>query len=222
MRLTLSAVLMLGVLVLQPSAAAQDVARTDEHYVVQFDQESGEALSDFIAVSRGILERPIRFSPEEVDGVRIHVVDPVIVPRDDYPLFFQAVLRAYDFLVVAAGPVGATSLSIRRISHELARPGRPGGCQAPTVPVDSLHLYADDRSTLITTHISLTLIDAHTAARILAATPNVHTEQVRSAGRHDSLVITGFAQDVWRAYRLVGRQDVPPLIARPTPNDETR
>jgi hypothetical protein len=111
----LLASMLLAVLIIQPSAAAQTLVNTGDCYVVQFDEERGGKLTDFIALAEVILGRPIEDVHQEAAGVRIHISGPVSVPHGDFDQFFLAVLRAYGFILTDYGPVGATSLSLWRI-----------------------------------------------------------------------------------------------------------
>jgi hypothetical protein len=85
--------------------------------------------------------------------------------------------------------------------------------------VESLHLHAQDRATLITTSIPLVHVDSCSAMRILAPLFDVQiddqVELLHPVGDRDSLVITGFGTNVWRAYQLVLLMDVPPSRAQP-------
>jgi general secretion pathway protein D len=219
MRSMLPAALVLVVLVLQPPTAAQNIVSSDGHYVLQFDEANGEKLIDFIDLTKVILGRPIKYLPQEMSDVRIHIAGPMTVQHDDFYLFFQAVLRAYGFIVVDYGPEGSTFLSIQRIQGG-ATQGRGGGgfakAQAPIVPVELLHLYSQNPAELITTSIPLKYVDARSAMSTFNPFFDSQIEQVRSVDNSNSLVITGFGTNVWGAYQLVGLVDVPPFTPQPT------
>jgi hypothetical protein len=215
MRPTLLAAILLAVLIIQPSLAAQILVNTGDCYVVQFDDERGEKLTDFIALAEDILGRPIEDAHQEAAGVRVHISGPVSVPHGEFDQFLLAVLRAYGFLLTDYGPVGATSLSLWRIPGKGPSSWGGGGCKAPVVPVESLHLHAQDRATLITTSLPLVHVDACSAMRILAPLFDDQVELLHPAGDRDSLVITGFGTNVWRAYQLMVLVDVPPSPAQP-------
>jgi type II secretory pathway component GspD/PulD (secretin) len=217
MRSKLLALLMFLVVFGLPEASAQDITTSDDHFILQFDEENGEKLLDFIDLAKVILGRPIKYVRQEVSEVRIQIVGPITVKRDDFELFFQAVLRAYDFIVVNYGPDGSTFLSVQKITAGGA--GRTGAfvkAQAPIVPIDELEAYSQNPAILITTSIPLKYVDARNAMSTFNPFFDTQIEQVRSVENSNSLVLTGFGTNVWGAYQLVGLVDVPPFTPQPT------
>ncbi len=213
-----------------PPLAAQDVtsvqiqdpadasASPRDALVLQFDEENGEKLVDFIDLAKVILQKPIKYNRPEVSDTRIQIVGPITVVRDDFYLFFQAVMRAYDFIVVDYGPEGSTFLSVQKITA--GGGARAGGAfvkaQAPIVPQEDLVKFKDNPAVLITTSIPLKYVDARNAMSTFNPFFDTQIEQVRAVENSNSLVLTGFGTNVWGAYQLVGLVDVPPFTPSPT------
>ncbi len=200
-----------------PAPLPQDITTSGDEFVLQFDEENGEKLLDFIDLAKVLLGRPIMYKRAEVSDARIQIVGPIRVQQKDFYLFFQAVLRAYDFIVLDYGPQGSSFLEIRKISAGGAGRGGAGPkSQAPIVPMELLHLYAQNPAVLITTSIPLKYVDARNAMSTFNPFFDTQIEQVRSVENSNSLVLTGFGTNVWGAYQLVGLVDVPPFSPQPT------
>jgi general secretion pathway protein D len=221
MRLKLLATLVFSAALQAPELLArptQDyITASDGGYILQFDEENGEKLIDFIDMAKVVLSRPIKYNRAEVSDTRIQIVGPITVQQEDFYLFFQAVLRAYDFIVVDYGPEGSTFLSVQKITAGGA--GRGGTfvkAQAPIVPVEELEAYSQNPAILITTSIPLKYADARNAMSTFNPFFDTQIEQVRAVENSNSLVITGFGTNVWGAYQLVGLVDVPPFSPQPT------
>ncbi|MFT7464947.1 MAG: general secretion pathway protein D [Pseudohongiellaceae bacterium] len=189
-----------------------------DSYVFQFDEENGEKLIDFIDLAKVILQRPIKYAPTEIGDVTIFIVGPLTVEKAKFYQFFQAVLRAYDFIIMDYGPKGSSFLSIQKIGGGGAG-ARGGGAfiksKAPIVPMDRLEEYSEDPATLITTSIPLKYIDARSAMASFQPYFDTTIEGIRNVENSNSLVITGFGTNVWGAYQLVGLVDVPPFKPQP-------
>lgn len=205
-------------------AAAQDIQEvpgdTDEaigHYVLQFDEAKGELLSNFIDLAKVILQRPINYNPQEIGDTAIFITGPIRVEKARFFQFFQAVLKAYDFIVMDYGPKGSSFLRVQKIGAGAAgvRGGGTLKAQAPIVPMDNLEFYSQDPATLITTSIPLRYIDARSAMASFNPFFDTQIEGIRNVENSNSLVITGFGTNVWGAFQLVGLVDVPPFEPKP-------
>jgi general secretion pathway protein D len=214
----LAAALVLAALLgpLLPSARAQNIEVFGEDYIMQFDEQNGEKLEDFINLAQKLLNRPIRYDPGDVSNTIIRIIGPQKIRQERFFQYFQAVLKAYDFLIVEFGPNGANFLSVQKMQQG----GRPGGTgilksQAPVVPLEELDRYEDDPATLITTSIPLHYVNARDQLTTLQNMFDSTIEQVRHVENANQLVITGFGTHVWGAWQLIKLIDLPPY--KPTP-----
>lgn len=199
------------------SVTAQDptVDETGKYLTLQFDETTGEKLENFIHLARQILDVPISYDPTEMNNVIIRIIGTPKVEREYFFEFFQAVLKAYDF-VVADWMESGGFYKIQKI--QAAGPGRGANfkSQAPIVPAERIHEYANSPATLITTSIPLKYIDGRAAMATFNPYFDTQIEGIRNVENSNSLVITGFGTNVWGAYQLVGLVDVPPFKSMPT------
>lgn len=218
-------VLLLALMLAGPSSRAQDIQELpgDEatgspgYYVLQFDEQKGEALTQFIDLAKVLLQRPINYQPQEIGDTMIFIAGPIRVEKDRFFQFFQAVLKAYDFIVMDYGPPGSSFLRLQRIGGT-GGAGRGAAAlrpSAPIVPLEDLERYSQDPATLITTSIPLRYIDARSAQASFQQMFETTVESIRNVENSNSLVITGFGTNVWGAYQLVGLVDVPPFEPQP-------
>ncbi len=218
----LAAALVLSVLptLLAAPAGAQDINVFEGKYTLQFDEQNGEKLEDFINLAQKLLNRPIRYEPTEVANVQIRIIGPQTIEQERFYQYFQAILKAYDFLIVEFGPDGANFLSVQKITPGGGGRGGGGGAgilksQAPVVKVEDLDDYENDPATLITTSIPLHYVNARDQMTTLQNMFDPQIEAVRHVENANQLVITGFGTHVWGAWQLIQLIDLPPY--KPTP-----
>ena len=84
---------------LLPSARAQNIQVFEDDYIMQFDEQNGEKLEDFINLAQKLLNRPIRYDPGDVSNTIIRIIGPQKIKQVRFFQYFQAVLKAYDFLI---------------------------------------------------------------------------------------------------------------------------
>jgi general secretion pathway protein D len=199
-------------------ATAQDITEVGDKYVLQFDEQNGEKLEDFIDLAQKLLGRPIRYDPGEIANTKIQIIGPQSVEKARFYQYFQAVLKAYDFLIIEYGPEGANFLSVQKITAGGRQGGGAGGTiksQAPVVAIEDLHKYEDDPATLITTSIPLKYVNARDQLNTVQPMFDTSIEIVRPVDNANQLVITGFGSHLWGAWQLIQLIDVPPF--KPTP-----
>ena len=208
----------LALLLSAPGAQAQniEVDPTGEYFVLQFDEVNGEKLEDFIDLAQKILQRPIKYSRAELGDTRIQIIGPQKVAIDDFYKYFQAVLKAYDFIVVNYGPQGSDFLSVQKLGGAGPR-GGVGGIKPNAVVIDvsEIAFYKDDPGVLLTTSVPLKYVDARTANTTFATMFDQQIEQVRAVENSNSIVFTAFGTTLWGAYQLVQLIDVPPFKPQP-------
>ncbi len=207
----------LALLLVTPRAGAQNIEITPdgESYVLQFDETNGERLDDFIDLAQKVLLRPIKYQPNEVGETRIFILGPQSVRIADFYQYFQAVLKAYDFLVVDYGPPGSTFLSVQKVQS--GGPRGTGGVKPQPIVIDVSEIpnYRNDPATLLSTSVPLKYIDARTANTTFTGVFDSPYEQVRAVENSNSVVFTAFGTSLWGAYQLVKLIDVPPFKAQP-------
>ena len=205
-------------------AAAQDtgpdITVFEGKYTLQFDEQQGEKLEDFINLAQKLLNRPIRYDQQEVANTQIRIIGPQVIQQERFYQYFQAILKAYDFLIVEFGPKGANFLSVQKIGPAAGARGAGGGAgilksQAPVVKVEDLQQFENDPATLITTSIPLHYVNARDQMATLQNMFDAQIEQVRAVENANQLVITGFGTHVWGAWQLIQLIDLPPF--KPTP-----
>jgi len=105
-------------LLLAVPASAQDITMQGDEFSLQFDETEGEPMSDFIDLAQKLLNRPIKFTPGDMSdpNARIYILGTQRIKRDQFFQYFQAILKAHDFLVVEYGPEGSNFLSIQKIT----------------------------------------------------------------------------------------------------------
>ncbi len=213
-----AALLLACLALLAPRAAGQDITILGDDYSLQFDEQEGEKLDDFINLAQKLLGRPIRYVPQETGDVTIRIIGPQKIQQARFYQYFQAVLKAYGFLIAEYGPDGANFLSVTKITPGGA--GRAGSgvaiaSQAPVVALEDLDTYENDPATLITTSIPLKYVNARDQLTTLNNMFDNQIEQVRAVENANQLVITGFGTHVWGANQLLKLIDLPPF--KPTP-----
>jgi general secretion pathway protein D len=216
----LSAVLLALALVTAIPAAAQDITIQGDEYVLQFDETEGEPLIDFVDLAQKILQRPIRYTPQDLGPeVRVYILGPQRVKQAQFKQYFQSVLKAYEYIVIEYGPTGSNFLSIQKVS-QTGQP-RPGTgtmfilSQAPMVSVDDLDAYQHDPAQLITTSMPLRYVSGRDALGTFSSYFSNPPEQIRNVENTNALVVTGFGSHVWGLWELIQLIDQPPF--KPTP-----
>jgi general secretion pathway protein D len=215
-----TAVVLLLALFGGPSLFAQDITVQGDEYILQFDEADGEPLVDFVDLAQKILQRPIRYTPGDMgQEVRVHIIGPQRVKKDQFKQYFQSVLKAYDYIVIEYGPEGSNFLSIQKITPGGGpRPGSGGmfiASQAPIVGVDDLDRYRHDPAALITTSYPLRYVSGRDALGTFSTYFSQPPEQIRNVENTNALVVTGFGSHVWGVWQLVQLIDQPPH--KPTP-----
>jgi general secretion pathway protein D len=215
-----SAVLAALTLLLAGPLAAQDITVLEDSYYLQFDEADGEPMADFVDLAQKLLDRPIKYSPGDMNAAeaKIYILGTQRIRKDQFFQYFQAILKAHDFLVVEYGPKGSNFLSIQKIGAGPARPGSGGTfmqTQAPVVDVNTLDLYEHDPATLITTSMPLKYANARDAMGTFGPMFNTPPEGIRNVENTNSLVVTGFGSHVWGLWQLIQLTDQPPFKPEP-------
>ncbi|HZL98943.1 MAG TPA: secretin N-terminal domain-containing protein, partial [Planctomycetota bacterium] len=209
------------VLALAGPSLAQDISVQGDDYFLQFDETEGEPMSDFIDLAQKLLNRPIKYTPGDVSdqNARIWILGTQRIKRDEFFQYFQAILKAHDFLVVEYGPEYSNFLSIQKIQPGGGGRAGAGGTyyatQAPVVDVNDLDDYEHDPATLITTSMPLKYANARDALGTFSTLFSQPPEQIRNVENTNSLVVTGFGSHVWGLWQLIQLTDQPPFKPEP-------
>ena len=208
-------------LLLAVPASAQDITLQGDEYLLQFDETDGEPMSDFIDLAQKLLNRPIKYTPSDVSdaNARIFILGTQRIKRDQFFQYFQAILKAHDFLVIEYGPEDSNFLSIQKMTPGGGGRAGSGGTywqtQAPVVDVNELDKYEHDPATLITTSMPLKYANARDALGTFSALFAQPPEQIRNVENTNSLVVTGFGSHVWGLWQLIQLTDQPPFKPEP-------
>jgi|RhiMethySRZTD1v2_1073278.scaffolds.fasta_scaffold08287_3 general secretion pathway protein D len=206
-------------LLLARPLAAQDITVQGDEFFLQFDETEGEPMQDFIDLAQKLLNRPIKYTPGDMSdpNARIWILGTQHIKKEQFFQYFQAILKAHDFLVVEYGPEGSNFLSVQKITPGAG--GRGGSTfyttQAPVVDVNDLDKYEHDPATLITTSMPLKYANARDALGTFSALFSQQPEQIRNVENTNSLVVTGFGSHVWGLWQLIQLTDQPPFKPEP-------
>lgn len=201
-------------------SVAQDITIDGDDYHLQFDETNGESMADFIDLAQKLLNRPIKYTRGDLEdqNSRIYILGSQRIKRDEFFQYFQAILKAHDFLVVEYGPEDSNFLSVQKLGGAQGRPGGPSsfiGTQAPVVSVADLDKYEHDPATLITTSMPLKYANARDAVGSFNGMFSQPPESMRNVENTNSLVVTGFGSHVWGLWQLIQLTDQPPFKPEP-------
>lgn len=195
---------------------------------IAFDEVDGTPLEEFLEFARVETGLPLDWRPVDVKDVWLRGHGATVMPRDGFFAYVQAVLRAYDFLLVPYGTVAlpgrpapegsATGLLAVRSANATGGAGvKPGyvKSQAPLVSADMLDVFRDDSGIVVTTSFQLEHVNVQEATNMLQSYfTDPMFESIRAVGTSNSLVATGYAPT------LVGIRDLLRLIDVPQSPEE--
>src|SRR5262245_27271738 len=119
MKLATSMLLALGIAAFLPTLApAQNVVQDQNNFIVTFDEEQGTALAEFITVYQRITGKVIHYEVKEIENIKIFQLGTKTVPKDRFDIYFGAVLRNLEFLIVQFGPEDAGFLALRKLGQQ--------------------------------------------------------------------------------------------------------
>lgn len=223
----LAPLLVAASVLLAPGARAQTVDfDTEGNILIQFDEIDGTPLEDFIKLCEIRTGKQFTYSPEDVQSVRLRFIGRKVLPEKEFWRYFQAVLRAYDFVVVPFGnakPPNAEGaddepdtgfFAIRRPTPTGGGPGgKPGyiKSQAPIVSPEQLDAFRYDPGIVLTTSFTLRYVAVQEAVNMLQTYfTDPMIESVRAVANSNSLVVTGFAQTLYGIKYLLQLVDTKP------------
>ena len=217
-------VLALFALLAAPSATAQNIEFDDDgNILIQFDEIDGTPLDDFIKLCEIQTGKQLNYNDNDTKDVRMRFIGKKILPRDQFWSYFQAVLKAYDFVVVPYGNIQAPGrpedgpdtgfFAIRRSAGNAVGGTKPGyiKSQAPVVSPQQLEAFKYDPGIVLTTSFTLKYVNVQEATNMLQTYfTDPMLESVRAVTNSNALVATGFAQTLYGIKRLLELIDTKP------------
>ncbi len=193
-----------------PSASAQAITEKDDVFTISFDETTGTDLADFIASYQRITDKVIHYEEKDIKDSKIFQLGSKRVPRDRLDVYFGAVLRNLDYLIVQFGPEDAGFLALRKLGQQ-ARGQQALKTQAQIVLPSELSKLADNPGLLVTTSITTKYLPAREAVTTL----NLYfadsaTESIRNIEGTDTILMTGFANNLQGIVRLLSEIDKEP------------
>ncbi|MBL8840443.1 MAG: hypothetical protein JNL90_02820 [Planctomycetes bacterium] len=195
---------------LAPSGSAQAVTEQGDAYDISFDETTGTELADFIASYQRITGKVIHYEEKDIKEAKIFQLGRKRVPKDRLDVYFGAVLRNLDYLIVQFGPEDAGFLALRKLGQQ-ARGQQALKTQAQIVLPSELSKLADNPGLLVTTSITTKYLPAREAVTTL----NLYfadsaTESIRNIEGTDTILMTGFANNLQGIVRLLSEIDKEP------------
>ncbi|MSR48120.1 MAG: hypothetical protein EXS13_13855 [Planctomycetes bacterium] len=181
-----------------------------DDYVITFDETTGTDLADFIATYQRITGKVIHYEDKDIKDSKIFQLGSKRVPKNRFDIYFGAVLRNLEYLIVQFGPEDAGFLALRKLGQQ-ARGQQALKTQAQIVLPSELKNLADNPGLLVTTSITTKYLPAREAVTTL----NLYfadsaTESIRNIEGTDTILMTGFANNLQGIVRLLGEIDREP------------
>lgn len=208
------------------SARSQELEYSVEgdEMTIGFDEVEGTPLDQFIKLCEKTTGLQLNYDTNDTKDVRLRFLGKKRLPRDQFWSYFQAVLKAYDFLVVPYGNVAAPGrpqegpetgfFAIRKAQASGGGVGtRPGYIKslAPVVTADQLESFKYDPGIVLTTSFTLKYVNVQEAANMLQTYfTDPMMESVRAVSNSNSLVATGYAQTLYAIRGLLTLIDTKP------------
>jgi general secretion pathway protein D len=200
------------------SARAQQVVSEEKDYLVTFDEDQGDSLVSFITMYQRLTGKVIHVDDKDLKDIKVLQIGTMRVPKNRFDIYFGAVLRNLDFLMVQFGPPDAGFLTLRKLG------GQGGGGRAQTalktqaqiVLPSELDKLAENPGLLVTTSISTKYLPAREAVTTLQLYfADSATEAIRNIEGTDTILMTGFANNLQGIVRLLKEIDKEPDDAYP-------
>ena len=210
MKFTTSSLVLALACLAPASAFGQAVQQQGSNFIVTFDESEGTDLSEFITVYQRITGKVIHYEKKDIEGQKIFQLGTKVVPKDRFDIYFGAVLRNLDFLIVQFGPEDAGFLALRKLGQQ-ARGQQALKTQAQIVLPSELSKLADNPGLLATTSITTKYLPAREAVTTLQLYfADSATESIRNIEGTNTILMTGFANNLQGIVRLLGEIDKEP------------
>jgi general secretion pathway protein D len=197
---------------------AQQIVKEEKDYLVTFDEDQGDSLINFITTYQRLSGKVIHVDEKDLKDIKILQLGTMRVPINRFDIYFGAVLRNLDFMIIQFGPSDAGFLTLRKLG------GQGGGgrantalkTQAQIVLPSELDKLAENPGLLVTTSISTKYLPAREAVTTLQLYfADSATEAIRNIEGTDTILMTGFANNLQGIVRLLKEIDKEPDDAYP-------
>ncbi len=196
-----------------------DVKEQDGSLVFSFDELNGTSMRDFVAMYQKLTGKVIQYDIKDLPGedqpggqgdVKIWFFGRKLVPRNKLDLYFGAVLRSLDYLLIQIGSEEAGFLSLRKLGPQAGR-GAFYKTMARIVTAEELDLVAENPGLLVTTSLTTHFILARDAVATLAPYfQDGAAENIRNIENTNTILVTGFANTLVGVRRLIKEIDTKP------------
>jgi general secretion pathway protein D len=203
----------------QPSARAQQIKTDGDFYEITFDEENGTQLIEFITIYQRMTGKVIGYDDKDLKDAKILQLGTMRVAKSRFDIYFGAVLRNLDYLIVQFGPPDAGFLTLRKLTGQGGGAGRSNQAlktQAQIVLPSELDKLAENPGLLVTTSINTKYLPAREAVTTLQLYfADSATEAIRNIEGTDAILMTGFANNLQGIVRLLKEIDKEPDDAYP-------
>jgi hypothetical protein len=195
---------------LAASSRAQQVVAEGDGYIFTFDEDQGDSLINFVTQYQRLTGKVIHLDEKDLKDIKILQLGSMRVPKTRLDVYFGAVLRNLDFLIVQFGPNDAGFLTLRKLG------GQGGGgrantalkTQAQIVLPSELDKLAENPGLLVTTSINTKYLPAREAVTTLQLYfADSATESIRNVEGTNAMIMTGFAANLASLVTMVDRMD---------------
>ena len=113
---------LVGAFIALPAAEAQEVRQLEDGKIlIRFDEVNGTELTEFVKLFQELQGAVIHYEPKDIKDIKIHQLGDAIIRKDRLDIFFGAVLRNLDFLLVQYGPLDAGFWALRKTAGASGR-----------------------------------------------------------------------------------------------------
>ncbi|MEE2887309.1 MAG: secretin N-terminal domain-containing protein [Planctomycetota bacterium] len=203
--------LSLGLVAQDPVTKSYSLDVQGDNIIISLNENQGLPLFDFIKIAEQITKKTFTYTKDEIDQSQpIHFVGPMRSTRDNFFGFFQTVLYIKGFACSIRGEGQSELINIINMRGQQRSEMNAG---ARHVPSDELENYKNQTGVTILSTIPLEHLDSTRVTaqlRPFFANATGQGSPMNFVTVHPkSLLVQGFAPQVYQAYRLLKLVDVP-------------
>jgi general secretion pathway protein D len=194
-----------------PVAKSYSLDVQGDNIIISLNENQGLPLFDFVKIAEQVTKKTFTYTKDEVDAAQpIHFVGPMRSTKNNFFGFFQTVLYIKGFACSIRGEGQSELVNIISMRGQQRAEMNAG---ARLVPSDELDNYKNQTGVTILSSIPLEHLDATRASAQLrpffAASTGQGAPLNFVAINQKSLLMQGFAPQVYQAFRLLKLVDVP-------------